>query len=70
MSKNSTKQRVTQLMEWLPTLSSKRKKRVKSNDTRQRVNEGFESSIHASSGKTTNISSRDVRIKNGPNGRR
>ena len=29
MSKNSTKQRVTQLMEWLPTLKSKRNKPVK-----------------------------------------
>jgi len=29
MSKNSTKQRVTQLMEWLPTLKSKRDKPVK-----------------------------------------
>lgn len=35
MSKNSTKQRVTQLMEWLPTLSSKRKKRIKANNNRQ-----------------------------------
>ena len=31
MSKNSSKQRYTQLMEWLPTLSSKRKKPVKRN---------------------------------------
>lgn len=36
MSRNSAKQRMTQLMEWLPTLSSKRKGPVKSNDTRQR----------------------------------
>jgi uncharacterized C2H2 Zn-finger protein len=35
MSKMSNKNRYTQLMEWLPTLSSKRKKRVKPNDTRQ-----------------------------------
>ena len=35
MSKNSAKQRMTQLMEWIPTLSSKRKKRVKSNNTRR-----------------------------------
>ena len=35
MSKNSNKQLYTQLMEWLPTLSSKRKKRVKSNNTRR-----------------------------------
>ena len=36
MSKNSQKQLVEQLMQWLPTLSSKRKKRVIVNDTRQR----------------------------------
>jgi len=36
MSKNSAKQRMTQLMEWLPTLSSKRKKRVRSNDNSSR----------------------------------
>jgi len=36
MSKNSQKQLVEQLMQWLPTLSSKRKKRVIANDTRQR----------------------------------
>lgn len=35
MSKNSAKQRVTQLMEWLPTLSSKRRKHVKSNNNRR-----------------------------------
>ena len=62
MSKNSAKQRVTQLMEWMSTLSSKRNKPSKSNDTRQRANEGF--------GATNSISSRDVRIKNGPSGRR
>lgn len=32
MSKNSHKALYTQLMEWLPTLSSKRNKRVKSNN--------------------------------------
>ena len=32
MSKNSHKQLYTQTMEWLSTLSSKRKKRVKRND--------------------------------------
>jgi hypothetical protein len=31
MSKSSVKQRVTQLMEWMPTLKSKRSKPVKSN---------------------------------------
>ena len=36
MSKNSAKQRMTQLMEWLPTLSSKRNKPVKARDMRQR----------------------------------
>jgi len=51
MSKNSTKQRVTQLMEWMTTLKSKRKKPVRSSGMRQR-------------------SGNDVRIKNGPNGRR
>lgn len=35
MSKNSYKQRYTQLMEWIPTLSSKRKKHVKSNNNKQ-----------------------------------
>ena len=35
MSKNSHKARYEQLMQWLPTLSSKRKKRIKSN-VRQR----------------------------------
>lgn len=59
MSYNSAKQRITQLAEWLPTLKSQRKKPVRSNDTRQQGNEGF-----------GGISSRDVRIKNGPNGRK
>ena len=36
MSKNSAKQNIEQLMQWLPTLKSKRKKRVKSNNTGQR----------------------------------
>lgn len=40
MSKNSVKQRVTQSIEWMETLKSKRKKPVKSNDTRQNVGEG------------------------------
>jgi hypothetical protein len=35
MSKNSHKTRYTQLMEWLPTLSSKRKKHSKSNNNRR-----------------------------------
>ena len=35
MSKNSAKQRMTQLMEWLPTLSSKRNKPVKAKVTQQ-----------------------------------
>ena len=35
MSKTSAKQRITQLMEWIPTLSSKRKKRIKPNNTRR-----------------------------------
>ena len=34
MSKNSAKQRMTQLMEWLPTLSSKRKRRSKQGNSR------------------------------------
>jgi hypothetical protein len=33
MSKSSAKQRMTQLMEWLPTLSSKRKGPVNSNQS-------------------------------------
>lgn len=36
MSKNSAKQRVTQLMEWLPTLKSKRNKPVKRANTQPR----------------------------------
>jgi hypothetical protein len=36
MSKNSHKALYEQLTQWLPTLSSKRKKHVKSNNTRQR----------------------------------
>ena len=36
MSKNSAKQNIEQLMQWLPTLKSKRKKRVKSKNTGQR----------------------------------
>ena len=59
MSKNSAKQRVTQLMEWMTTLKSKRRKPSKSNNPRQQGNEGI-----------GGISSHDVRIKNGPNGRR
>ena len=35
MSKNSHKQRYTQLMEWMSTLSSKRKKRVRPNNNKQ-----------------------------------
>ena len=35
MSKNSAKQRVTQLMEWLPTLKSKRKKPSRANNITQ-----------------------------------
>jgi len=35
MSKNSHKALYTQLMEWLPTLKTKRKKRVKSNNNRR-----------------------------------
>ena len=35
MSKNSHKALYTQLMEWLPTLSSKRKKRIKPNNNRR-----------------------------------
>ncbi len=59
MSKSSAKQRMTQLMEWLPTLKSKRSRPFKARDTRQR--DGV---------KSRGISSDDVRIKNGPNGRR
>ena len=62
MGRNSAKQRVTQLMEWMTTLKSKRSRPVKAKDTRQRTDEGFKS--------TPSISSGDVRIKNGPNGRR
>lgn len=35
MSKNSHKQNYEQLMQWIPTLSSKRKKRVKSNNNKR-----------------------------------
>ncbi len=36
MSKSSTKQRVTQLMEWMKTLKSQRKKPSKSGNTNKR----------------------------------
>ena len=36
MSKNSPKQNIEQLLNWLPTLSSHRKKRVKSRNNGQR----------------------------------
>jgi hypothetical protein len=42
MSKSSAKQRMTQLMEWLPTLSSKRNKRVNSKQSNMLLN-GFKS---------------------------
>ena len=50
----------TQLMEWLPTLSSKRKKPVKRNGMQPK------SSIHAAS----KMVDYNVKIKNGPNARR
>ena len=59
MSKSSARVRVIQLQEWMKTLKSQRKKPVRSSDTRQR--DGV---------KSRGISSDDVRIKNGPNGRR
>ena len=62
MSKTSVKRWVTQLMEWMTTLKSKRSKQVKSSDTRQSGNAGYKS--------TSSISSNIVRIKNGPSGRR
>lgn len=62
MSKTSAKQRVTQLMEWMTTLKSKRSRPVKASDTRQSGNVGYKS--------TPSISANDVRIKNGPSGRR
>jgi hypothetical protein len=49
MSRNSSKQMYTQLMEWLPTLKSKRSKSAKS-------------SIHAAS--TTNTFNRDNDMDN------
>jgi hypothetical protein len=39
MSRNSAKQRMTQLMEWLPTLSSKRNKRVNSKQSMMYLNQ-------------------------------
>lgn len=42
MSKSSAKQRMTQLMEWIPTLSSKRKRRVNSKQS-NRLLDGFRS---------------------------
>ena len=59
MSKSSTRVRVIQLQEWMKTLKSQRKKPVKSRDTRQHDEV-----------RLRGISSDDVRIKNGPNGRR
>ena len=35
MSKTSNKNRYTQLMEWLPTLKTKRKRRVRPSNNRQ-----------------------------------
>ena len=58
MSKNSNKMMYTQLMEWLPTLKSKRSKPVKSNDRQPGFNRAG----------TTDYS--NVKIKNGPNARR
>ena len=39
MSRNSAKQRMTQLMEWLPTLSNKRNKRVNSKQSMMYLNQ-------------------------------
>ena len=39
MSTSSAKQRMTQLMEWLPTLSSKRNKRVNSKQSMVALNQ-------------------------------
>lgn len=38
MSKTSNRNRYTQLMEWLPTLSKQRKKRVKRGQSRMEYN--------------------------------
>lgn len=59
MSKSSARVRVIQLQEWMKTLKSQRKKQVRSSNTSQR--DGV---------KLSGINSNDVRIKNGPNGRR
>ena len=54
MGKNSNKQLVTQLMEWLPTLKSQRSKPVKADSKRQPRSNDYS----------------NVKIKNGPNARR
>jgi hypothetical protein len=59
MSNNSAKQRMTQLMEWIPTLSSKRKKRVNSKQS-NRLLDGFRSNDNSS-----RQSLQPRRIKNG-----
>tara|TARA_B110000285_G_C14885285_1_gene495872 strand:+ start:643 stop:828 length:186 start_codon:yes stop_codon:yes gene_type:complete len=61
MSKSSSKQMYTQLMEWIPTLSSKRSKPVKARDNAQP-----KSSMYAAS----KMVDYNVKIKNGPNARR
>ena len=54
MSRNSTKQRVTQLMEWLKTIKTTTRSTPKREDKRA----------------PTPLDYSNVKIKNGPNGRR
>ena len=59
MSKTSTKQRHTQLIEWLSTRKNTTRKTAKTQDNKPAYNMGSESN-----------DMRVGRIKNGPNGRR
>ena len=64
MSKSSSKQLYTQLMEWIPTLSSKRKKPVKRNGMQPKfIDYGVNS-------KQSNRLLDGFKIKNGSNARR
>ncbi len=64
MSKNSARQRVTQLMEWLPTLKSKRVKPVKRGNTQPRF---IDYDVNS---KQSNRLLDGFKIKNGSNARR
>ena len=64
MSKNSHKALYTQLMEWLPTLKSKRKKPVKRGNIQPKFTN------YDVNSKQSNRLLDGFKIKNGPNARR